>query len=90
MIWSSFIETLIDVKPKIIKLNIKTLIKFDDLVLEKIILMSLKFFSVQNFQVRSSKIEIFIGELKKSSFKIFKLSNVLITKRDDFLIFSLK
>ena len=90
MIWSSLIEAICDVGPENIKININKLLSFDDLIIERIILYCLKFFSDHNFKVRSSKISIFVNELKKSSFKVFKLSSILIRKRHDLLVFSLK
>ncbi len=90
LIWTSFIETLIDAKYKNIIINRNKLFKFDKLIIERIILICLKFFSKQNYKARSSKITLFISELKKPSFKIFNLRGVLITKRAEFLIFSQK
>ncbi len=90
MIWIYFIDTLIDANSKNIKLNTNLLIKFDILIIEKIILLCLKFFSDQNFKVRSSKINLFINEMKKPDFKIFNLSGILIKKKAKYLIFSKK
>ncbi len=90
MIWTYFIETLCEVKSKNIKINISKLLKFDIIIVERIILICLKFFSIQNFKVRHSKITLFINELKKPGFRIFDLSNVSITKKGEFLIFSQK
>ncbi len=90
MIWIAFIDVLIDANSKNIKINMNLLIKFDNLIIEKIILLSLKFFSDQNFKVRSSKINLFINQMKKPDFKIFNLSGILIKKRSKYLIFSKK
>ncbi len=87
MIWHSLIDTLIKVELKKIKISRKKLLNFDDLIIEKIILLILKFFSDQKYKSRSSKINIFIGEMKKSTFKTFDLSGILIKKNDEFLSF---
>ena len=90
MIWESFIKSLINVENNKIKISFKKLIKFDNLVIEKHILLILKFFSNKNNQTKSSKITLFIDTLKKPNFKIFNLRGVIIKKKADFLIFSQK
>jgi len=87
MVWKCLMDTLAEVKPKSIKINRNKLLKFDDLIIEKIILLCLKFFSDQKYKSRSSKINLFIGEMKKSSFKIFNLTGISIKKNQDLLIF---
>ena len=87
MVWACLIEALTEVTPKSIKINRNKLLKFDDLIIEKIILLSLKFFSYQKYKSRSSKINLFISEMKQSSFKIFNLSGVSIKKNKEFLTF---
>ena len=78
MIWESFIKSLINVENNKIKISFKKLIKFDNLVIEKHILLILKFFSNKNNQTKSSKINLFIDTLKKPNFKIFNLRGVII------------
>lgn len=90
MIWELMMTTLIDVGPKTIKVNTNKLLKLDDLILEKIILLFLKFFSNQKYKARSIKINRFMKDLKKSSFKIFNLSGITIKKNDEILEFSEK
>ena len=87
MIWQCLINILDDVKPHSIKISRNKLLKFDDLIIEKIILLCLKFFSAQKYKSRSSKINLFISEMKKPRFKIFNLTGVSIKKNDDLLIF---
>ena len=87
MIWKCLIDALVEVKPKNIKINRNKLLKLDDLIIEKIILLCLKFFSYQNYKARSAKINLFIREMKKSRFKIFNLTGVLIKKNADLLTF---
>ena len=87
MVWKCLMDALTEVKPKSIQINRNKILKFDDLIIEKIILLCLKFFSDQKYQSRSSKINIFIGEMKKSSFKIFNLTGVSIKKNQDLLTF---
>ena len=87
MIWKCLIDTITEIKPKSVKINRNTLLKFDDLIIEKIILLCLKFFSDKKYKARSSKIKLFISEMKKSSFKIFNLTGVSIKKNDDLLTF---
>lgn len=90
MIWELFIKSLINIENNKIKISFKKLIKFDNLVIEKHILLILKFFSNKNKQTKSSKINLFIDTLKKPNFKIFNLRGVIIKKKADFLIFSQK
>ena len=87
MVWKSLIDTLTEVKPKSIKINRNILLKFDDLIIERIILLCLKFFSDQKYKARSSTINLFIRELKTSHFKIFNLTGVYIKKNQDLLTF---
>ena len=87
MVWKCLMDTLAEVKPKSIKINRNKILKFDDLIIEKIILLCLKFFSDQKYKSRSSKINLFISEMKKSSFKIFNLTGVYIKKNQGLLTF---
>ena len=90
MIWFSQIKTLSYAASNELKINREQLLKLDKLVIEKIILISLKFFSEENFKVRSAKIAILINEIQKSNFKKFILKGILIVKKDKFLSFSKK
>ena len=90
MIWSIFIEILIHASSKKIKLNRLKLIEFDKLIMEKIVLLCLKYFSYQNYKARSSKIIKFINEMIKPNFKFYDLGGVLIRNREETLIFSQK
>tara|TARA_B100001250_G_scaffold135658_1_gene116066 strand:- start:712 stop:1671 length:960 start_codon:yes stop_codon:yes gene_type:complete len=87
MVWKCLIDTLAEVKPKSIVIDRNTLLKFDDLIIERIILLCLKFFSDQKYKIRSSTINVFIREMKKSNFKIFNLTGVYIKKNQDLLTF---
>ena len=90
MIWELLLKSLADVQANKIKISFKKLIEYDDLIIEKHILLILKFFSNKNNQIKSSKINIFIESLKKPSFQIFNLRGVNIQKQSDFLLFSQK
>ena len=90
MIWSYFLDTLSYAASNKLKININKLLKLDKLIVERIILIGLKYFSLQNFRVRSSKIAIFMDEIKKSNFKNFNLKSISIVKKDNFLVFSKK
>ena len=90
MIWSYFLDTLSYASSNKLKLNINKLLKLDKLIVERIILIGLKYFSMENFRVRSAKIGIFIDEIKKSNFKNFNLKSISIVKKDNFLVFSKK
>jgi len=87
MVWTFLIKTIVEITSTHIKINYKKLLKHDDLLIEKIISLCLKFFSDQTYVTRSAKINSFINEIKKSSFKIFNLSSVSIKKNEKFLIF---
>ena len=84
------IKTLSYVASNELKIDRNKLLKLDTLIIEKIILISLKFFSDQNFKVRSAKIAILISEIKKSNFNNFILKGIIIVKKDKFLSFSKK
>ena len=90
MIWELLVRSLIEVQSNRIKISFDKLNKLDNLIIEKHILILLKFFSNNKYQVKSSKINLFIGLMKKSSFKIFNLSGIIIIKSADLLIFSQK
>ena len=90
MIWSYFLETLSYAASSKLKINLNKLLKLDKLIIERVILISLKYFSLQNYRVRSSKIAIFMCEIKKSNFKNFNLKSISIVKKDNFLVFSKK
>lgn len=90
MVWDLFHNTLIQVQPKIIKVSFVKLIRLDELIIEKHILLILKFFSSKQNLPKSSKISILINSMKNPRFKIFNLSGVIIEKNSEFLIFSHK
>jgi len=90
MIWETLIDNLIQVSAKQIKINLKKLMKLDDLIIEKHILCFLKFFNKNKVKTKSSKIIILINILRKPSFKTFNLSGIIIKKNSGFLIFSQK
>ena len=90
MIWETFIDNLVYVSATQIKISLYSLMKLDDLIIEKHILCILKFFNKNKAQTKSSKIMIFLDILKKPSFKTFNLSGINIKKNSDFLIFSQK
>jgi tRNA(Ile)-lysidine synthetase-like protein len=90
MIWEQFFKSLCDIQSHKIKISFDKLIKNHDLIIEKHILIILKFFSKTKYQTRSSKINILIAEFKKPNFKMFNLSGVLIKKYNDFVVFSQK
>jgi len=90
MIWELFIRNLIKVKSNRIQIRFDELIKKDELIIEKHILLILKFFSNKKYQTKTSKIYNFIDAMKKPEFKIFNLSGVIIQKNRGFLTFSEK
>ena len=90
MIWETLINNLIHVSATKIIISLKNLMKLDDLIIEKHILSLLKFFHKNKAQTKSSKILMFVENLKKPSFKTFNLSGIIIQKNSGFLIFSEK
>lgn len=90
MVWELFINSMVDLNSNKIKIDFKKLIKLDDLLVEKHILIVINFFLNKKNQTKNSKILIFIEALKKPNFKIFNLSGVIIQKKSNFLIFSNK
>ena len=88
MIWELFLTIVNEIKSKKIKIRYDKVIKFDRLIIEKHVLLILKFLKKNN-QTKSSKINIFIDSIKKPGFKAFNLSGVNIQKNSNFIIFSL-
>ena len=90
MIWELFIKNLIKVNDTKVRIGFDGLMGIDELIIEKHILIILKFFSENKYQTKSSKIKFFIAAIKKSDFKIYNLSGIIIEKDRDSLIFSKK
>ncbi len=90
MIWELLIGCLDNVQHKSVKVRFNKLIKFDDLIIEKHILLILNYLTNKKNLTKSSKINNFIDLMKKPSFKIFNLSGVIIKKKSNFLVFSQK
>ncbi len=90
MIWELFIRSLVGIKKNQIIVNFKKLVKNDNLIIEKHILLILKYLLLAKKQTKSSKINQFIAIIKKPNFKIYNLSGIIIKKNSDFLIFSQK
>ena len=90
MIWKLLINSLEEIQSNRIKINYNKLIKLDNMIIERHILLLVKFLKNKKNQTKSSKINNFINLMKKSNFKIFNLSGVIIQKNSDFLVFSQK
>ena len=90
MIWELFFKNIVRINSKQIIINFEKFIKNDDLIIEKHILIFLKFFSNQNYQTRTIKIKLLLEAIKKTDFKMFNLSSVIVQKYGSFLIFSQK
>ena len=90
MIWELLIGSLENLRQDSVKVKFNKFIKFDDLIIEKHILLILNFLTDKKNQTKSSKINIFIDLMKKPTFKIFNLSGVIIKKKSNFLVFSQK
>ena len=90
MIWELFIKNLIKVNDAKVRIGFDGLMGIDELIIEKHILIILKFFSENKYKTKSSKIKFFIAAIKKSDFKIYNLSGIIIEKDRDSLIFSKK
>ena len=86
MIWELFLIVLFEVKYHKIKIKFDKIIRFDKLIIEKHIMLILKFLKKNNF-TKSSKINIFIDSVKKPNFKTFNLSGVIIEKKKISLFF---
>ena len=86
MIWELFLTILCEVKSHKIKIRFDKITKFNDLIIEKHVLIILKFLK-KNSLTKSSKINVFIDSFRSSNFKIFNLSGVIIQKKSNFLIF---
>lgn len=90
MIWELLFQSLSEVKPNKLTVKYDNLIKLDNLIIEKHILLFLNFLLNKKYQTKSSKIQIFIDSIKKPHFKIFNLNGIIIQKYSNFLIFSQK
>ena len=90
MIWELFIKNITKINNNKVEINFNRFIKSDNLIIEKHILILLKFFSNKNYQTKSQKIKILIEIMKKPEFKFFNLSGINIKKYEDILIFSQK
>lgn len=88
MIWELFLTIICDIQLYKIKINFDKITKFDSLIIEKHVLLILKFLNKNNL-TKSTKINIFIDKIKSPGFKIFNLSGVIIKKKSNLLIFSL-
>ena len=89
MIWELFLTVFFEVTSRRIKIRFDKLIKFDRLIIEKHILIVLKFIKIDK-PIKSSKINIFIDSIKTPGFRIFNLGGVIIKKKSNFLIFYIK
>ena len=90
MIWELLSKNLIKVNSDKVRIRFDYLLKNDDLIIEKHILIILKFFSNKNYKTKSSKINLLIDAIKKPEFKLFNVSSIIVEKYGDFLIFSEK
>lgn len=86
MVWELFLLIIYDIKSHIVKIKFDKFIKYDKLIIEKHVLIILKYLNKIN-QTKSSKINIFIDSINNPDFKIFNLSGVIIQKKSNFLIF---
>ena len=90
MILEIFINNFQVVSSNLLKVKFDYLAKHHDLIIEKHMMMILRFFSNHNYKTRSSKIKLLITELNKPNFKSFNISGVIAEKSNDFLEFSRK
>jgi len=90
MIWELFIKTIIKIHNNKVEINFNKFINSDNLIIEKHILILLKFFSNKNYQTKSAKIKLLIEIMKKPEFKFFNLRGINIKKYGEILIFSQK
>ena len=90
MIWELLINSLTNISANKININLNKFLNNDDIILERHTLIILKYFSNIKYKTRSAKIKIFIDEVKKSKFKSFNLSGIIIKKSNDLLTFSEK
>ena len=90
MIWELLIKNITKININKVEINFNRFIKSDNLIIEKHILILLKFFSNKNYQTKSQKIKILIEIMKKPEFKFFNLSGINIKKYEDILVFSQK
>tara|TARA_Y100001970_G_scaffold259557_1_gene340671 strand:+ start:9722 stop:10681 length:960 start_codon:yes stop_codon:yes gene_type:complete len=87
MIWSTFLENLITLNSTKIVVKYTKIKKLNDLILERHILIILKFFGIKQNQVKSTKIYKFIDLFNAPNFKIYNLRGIIITKKSNLLTF---
>ena len=73
-----------------IEINYLDVIKQNDLVIERHIHLIYNFFYRQKKNLRSSKIQYFINNLRKKGFKKYNIGSLLMTKNDGLLKFFVK
>ena len=90
MIFELIIKNLVEIKSNKLIISFEKLLKLDELIIERHVLIFLKYFSNKKHHIKSSKIKLFIKMMKKPSFHIFNLSGIIIRKKSEFLVFSQK
>ena len=89
MINEIFHQILIKIEKKNIVVSLKKFNNLDEMLKEKIIEKIFYYFQTKNKKLRYSKIKIFLNELNKKKLKSFNISNIIVVKNQNSLVFSI-
>ena len=82
-------QILIKIKKKNIVVSLKKFNNLDEMLKEKIIEKIFYYFQTKNKKLRYSKIKIFLNELNNKNLKTFNISNLIVVKSQNSLVFSI-
>ena len=89
MIWEIFNKNMIYSDKNHILMNYDFINENDNLVIEKILNYIFMFFNGYKKYLRSSKISIFINQVRKPNFKNFNIGGLKVSKKEKLLTFSM-
>ena len=87
MIYDLLLKILIKADSKKVELNFERLLKYDDLIIEKLIKIIHKYCFKKDTTIRSKKIQILINSIKKNNFRQFNLKGMSIKRDHNLLVF---
>ena len=90
MISEILIKNVIFTNKETVVLNLSKFKNIDELISDKVIKKIYHYFYQKKSFLRSAKIQILINQIRESNFKHFNLSNMLVKKVNDSLIFTKK
>ena len=82
-------QILINIKKNDVVVSYKIFKKLDEVIKEKIIEKIFYYFQTKNKKLRYSKVKIFLSKLDKKNIKSINISNLIVVKKQNSLIFSI-